>query len=260
MPALTTEQLGLVATAFVASAVEFVEAFTIVLAMAITRDRRSAIAGALAGVATLAVVTLLAGIALVQWFPESVLKLVVGVLLLIFGLQWLQKAVLRSAGVKATSDEDAKFAAQAEAATAAVRASVLGLDWFAFVVSFKGVLLEGLEVVFIVLTFGLAADSIPLAAGGATIAGVVVLIVGLLAQRPLSRVPENTLKYAVGILLSTFGTFWGIEGLGAFSPSGESLEWPGGEIWLLFVLAGWLLASRVLILALRGRRTSAATA
>jgi uncharacterized membrane protein len=132
----------------------------------------------------------------------------------------------------------------------------MGLDGFAFVVAFKGVLLEGIEVVFIVLTFGLTAGNVPLAAAGAAIAGVIVVAVGAVVHRPLSRVPENTIKYAVGILLSTFGTFWAVEGLGVFGPGGESLEWPGGELAILVVLVAWLVVSRALIVVLRRRVAS----
>jgi Ca2+/H+ antiporter, TMEM165/GDT1 family len=251
---------GLLAAVMLAAAVEFVEAFTIVLAMGITRGWRSTLAGTAAALVVLVVVTVIAGYALVQWFPESLLQLIIGTLLLIFGLQWLRKAVLRSSGLKAVHDEDAIFRAEAEAAEEAGHETVLGLDWFAFVVSFKGVLLEGLEVVFIVLTFGLTADNVPLAAAGAAIAGAIVLAVGAVVHRPLSRVPENTIKYGVGILLSTFGTFWAVEGLGVFAPGGESLEWPAGELALLGVLVGWIVVSRALIVVLRRREPAAAPA
>ena len=134
----------------------------------------------------------------------------------------------------------------------------MGLDWFAFVVSFKGVFLEGLEVVFIVLTFGLSAGNVPLAVAGAAVAGTTVLVVGALLHRPLSRVPENTIKYGVGILLSTFGTFWAVEGLGVFAPDGQSLEWPGAEATLIVVLVAWIAVSQVLITTLRRRSVPAA--
>jgi Ca2+/H+ antiporter, TMEM165/GDT1 family len=244
-------QLGLVLAVTLAAAVEFVEAFTIVLAMGLTRDWRSTLAGTALALVVLAIVTVLAGYALVEWFPEALLQLVIGTLLLIFGLQWLRKAILRASGLKAMHDEEAIFSREAEAAREAGRDSVMGLDGFAFIVSFKGVFLEGLEVVFIVLTFGLSAGNIPLAIAGAAIAGAIVLVAGALLHRPLSRVPENTIKYGVGILLSTFGTFWAIEGLGVFTPSGESLEWPGGELALLVVLAAWIVVSRLLIATLR---------
>ena len=181
---------------------------------------------------------IVAGYALAEWFPEALLQLVIGTLLLIFGLQWLRKAVLRSAGLKSLHDEQATFDAEEAAAREAPTETVMGLDWFAFVVSFKGVFLEGLEVVFIVLTFGVSAGNVPLAAAGS---------VRRRGDRPRHRgaassgrsraCPENTIKYGVGILLSTFGTFWAIEGLGVFSADGSSLEWPAGDLALLAVLA-----------------------
>ncbi|MEA2417951.1 MAG: Ca2+/H+ antiporter, family, partial [Thermoleophilaceae bacterium] len=209
---MTSSQAGLLAAVFLASAVEFVEAFTIVLAMGVTRGWRSALWGTLAGVVVLAAITAVAGYALVQWLPESALQLAVGTLLLIFGLQWLRKAILRAAGVEALHDEEAAFREEREAAVRAAADERMGLDWFAFVVSFKAVLLEGLEVVFIVITFGVNADSIPLAAAGAAAAGALVLAAGAIVHRPLARVPENTIKFAVGLLLATFGTFWSVEG------------------------------------------------
>jgi uncharacterized membrane protein len=238
---------GLLAAVFAASLVEFVEAFTIVLAMGMTRSWRSALAGT--GVAVLALVafTAVAGYALVNWLPESALQLAIGTLLLIFGLQWLRKAILRSSGLKALHDEEQEFREQAEAARRAGNEQRLGLDWFSFVVSFKGVFLEGVEVVFIVITFGLNADNVPLAAAGAAVAGAIVLAAGSIAHRPLSNVPENTLKYGVGLLLATFGTFWAVEGLGIFRDGGESLHWPGGDLALLVLLAGWLVLSRALV-------------
>jgi uncharacterized membrane protein len=255
---LNVGQLGLLLAVTLASAVEFVEAFTIVLAMGITRDWRSTLAGTALALVALAAVTLVAGYALIEWFPEALLQLVIGTLLLIFGLQWLRKAILRAAGLKAQHDEDAIFHEEAAAARGAGRESVMGLDWFAFVVSFKGVFLEGLEVVFIVLTFGLSAGNVPLAAAGAAVAGTTVLVVGALLHRPLSRVPENTIKYGVGILLSTFGTFWAVEGLGVFAPDGQSLEWPGAEVALIVVLVVWIAVSQVLITTLRRRAVPAA--
>jgi uncharacterized membrane protein len=248
---LDATQLGLLVAVMLASAVEFVEAFTIVLAMGLTRGWPSALAGTALALVALVVVTGVAGYALVAWFPEALLQLVVGTLLLVFGLQWLRKAVLRSAGLKALHDEEAEFRDTSEAARRAGRTTVMGLDGFAFVVAFKGVFLEGLEVVFIVLTFGMSAGDVPLAAAGAAVAGLVVLAVGAALHRPLSRVPENTIKHGVGILLTTFGTFWAIEGLGVFSPGGASLEWPGGDIALAVVLVAWFVVGRVLIVLLR---------
>jgi Ca2+/H+ antiporter, TMEM165/GDT1 family len=244
---------ALIVATFVASAVEFVEAFTIVLAMGLSREWRSTLLGAASAVITLAALTAITGIALVAYLPESLIQLLVGSLLLVFGLQWLRKAILRTAGLKALHDEEAAFRAEQDAARRAGPRQRLGLDWFAFVVSFKGVFLEGLEVVFIVVTFGLNADAVPLAAASAGVAFLVVLIAGLAARRPLSRVPENTLKFTVGILLTTFGTYWAVEGLGVFTEAGESLHWPGGDWALPALLALWLTLAYGAVNALRPR-------
>jgi uncharacterized membrane protein len=237
---------GLVVATFVAAFVEFVEALTIVLAMGLTRGWRSALAGAAAALVALVGFTAVVGYALASWLPRSVLQLVIGVLLLIFGLQWLRKAILRSAGLKAKHDETEEYREQTAAARAAGDEHRFGLDWFGFVVSFKGVFLEGVEVVFIVVTFGVNAGNVPVAAVSALLAGLLVATLGAIASRPLSAVPENTLKYAVGLLLASYGTFWAVEGLGALH-GGTSLEWPGGDAALLAIVAGWLLLSRVLV-------------
>jgi len=249
--------LGLVISVFFASAVEFVEAMTIVLAMGVTRGWRSALAGTVSALVALAVVAALAGYALAEWLPEALLQLIVGTLLLIFGLQWLRKAILRSSGLKAVSDEDEVYRDELEAGRAASRERRLGLDWFGFVVSFKGVFLEGLEIVFIVITFGLNAGNVPLAAAGAGVAGAIVLAAGAAAHRPLAGIPQNTIKLAVGLLLSTFGTFWAVEGLGWFSAGGESVAWPGGDVALVTLLAAWSGFSWSAIRVLRQRETVA---
>ena len=240
---MTSSQAGLLAAVFLASAVEVVEAFTIVLAMGVTRGWRSALWGAAAATAVLAVLTAAAGYALVQWVPEDTLRLVIGGLLLAFGLQWLRKAVLRAAGRKALHDEEDTFRREAQAAADAASDRRMGLDWVAFAVSFKAVLLEGVEVVFIVITFGANADSVPLASVGAAAAAAIVIGAGALLRRPLSRVPENTLKFTVGLLLTTFGTFWLVEGLGG--------DWPGDDLALLVLLALWWAAARIAVAALR---------
>jgi uncharacterized membrane protein len=242
---------GLATATFLAAFVEFVEALTIVLAMGLTRGWRSALTGTATAVLALAGVTAVVGFALATWLPRSFLQLVVGVLLLIFGLQWLRKAILRSAGLKDLHDEEAEFREQQAAARAAGETARAGLDWFAFVVSFKGVFLEGAEVVFIVITFGLNAGNVPIAAGAAATAGLVVVTTGIIAARPLSMIPENTLKYAVGLLLATYGTFWATSGLGV-THGGPALAWPGGDWALVGIFIGWLAVSRVLVLALRG--------
>jgi len=248
---MDTSSLALIGAVFVASIVEMVEALTIVFAMAITRGWRSALAGAAAAVVVLIGFTVVVGYALVTWLPESALQLAVGTLLLIFGLQWLRKAVLRSSGLKAIHDEDEEFAKQSEAGRAAAADNRFGLDWFGFVISFKGVFLEGVEVVFIVITFGLNADNVPVAAAGAAAGVIVVLALGSLVRGPLTRIPENTLKYGVGLLLATFGTFWAVEGLGILAEDRESLEWIGGDLMLFVILLGWLALSRALVVTLR---------
>jgi len=251
--------IGLVVSTFLASAVEFVEAFTIVLAMGLTRGWRSALWGAVAAVGALAAATAVFGYALTRWLPESALQLGIGTLLLIFGLQWLRKAILRSAGLKALHDEEATFAEEQAAARAASGEQRLGIDAFGFAVSFKGVLLEGLEVVFIVVTFGLNAGSVPLAAAGAVAAALLVVVVGVVVHRPLAQVPENAIKFVVGLLLTTFGTFWSTEGLGVFAPDSQPLEWPGGDLALPAVLAAWTVFALVAIRLLRRSAAPRAT-
>lgn len=236
---MTWSALGLGASTLLASAVEFVEAFTIVLAMGLTRGWRSALTGTVTALVLLAGVAAVSGYALINWFPESLLQLIVGSLLLVFGLQWLRKAILRSSGLKALHDEEETFREETEAARLAGVETKAGLDWFGFVVSFKGVFLEGLEVIFIVITFGLNANSMPIAVAGASVGGALVLVAGILLHKPLGRVPENTIKFAVGLLLSTFGTFWAVEGLGVFKTPSESVSWAGGDAALPAILALW---------------------
>jgi Ca2+/H+ antiporter, TMEM165/GDT1 family len=236
---MTWAAVGLAASTLLASGVEFVEAFTIVLAMGITRGWRSTLTGTACALVLLSGVAAISGYALVNWFPKSALQLVVGSLLLIFGLQWLRKAILRSAGIKSLHDEEETFREETLAAQQAGHETKAGLDWFAFVVSFKGVFLEGLEVIFIVITFGANAGSMPTAIAGAAIGGAIVLVAGIMLRKPLSRVPENTIKFAVGLLLSTFGTFWAVEGLGVFKGGKDSLNWAGGDAMILAILAAW---------------------
>jgi len=239
------------AATFLAAFVELVEALTIVLAMGLTRGWRSALAGVAAALVCLVAFTAAAGYALATWLPEAVLQLVVGVLLLVFGLQWLRKAVRRSAGLEALHDEEETFRRQTAAGRAAGLPAAGRWDWFGFIVSFKGVFLEGVEVVFIVITFGLA-DDLRVAALAAAAATVVVVVLGLVASKPLAAVPENTVKYAVGLLLATFGTYWAVEGLGVLG-SGHSLSWPGGSAVLPVLLLAWLALSWILVVTLRRR-------
>jgi len=239
----------LVLSAFLASAVEMVEALTIVLAVGVTRDWRSALSGVGAATLSLAAIVAALGPALTL-IPIDTLRLVVGALLLVFGLQWLRKAILRASGYVSLHDEEAAFAREAaEARTAGVERRA-GLDWYAFTIAFKGVLLEGLEVAFIVLTFGSAQGSIPLAAVGAGAAVVLVAAAGVVAHAPLARVPENTLKFAVGTMLTTFGIFWAAEGAGA--------HWPGDDASLPAVLVFVLLVSFGFVATLRRQRPALA--
>ena len=230
---------------FLACAVEAVEATTIVLAAGTARDWRSALTGVGAGMALLALVVAALGPA-VSAIPLSTLRLVVGGLLLVFGLQWLRKAVLRASGNKALHDEEALYAAELAAARGATaqRVGAVG-DWYAFTLSFKGVVLEGLEVAFIVLTFGGNQHDIPLAAVAAASAVVLVAAVGVVVRAPLARVPENTLKFAVGVMLTAFGTFWGAEGAGA--------HWPGSDAALLVLVPLYALFGVGMSAALRPR-------
>ena len=250
---MSTALVVTVLAAFIASAVEMVEALTIVLAVGITREWRSTIIGAVTAGAALAAVCAALGPAL-KLVPIGSLRLVVGALLLIFGLQWLRKAILRASGYKALHDEDQIFAHEVEEAQHAAKIERAGMDWYAFTISFKGVLLEGLEVAFIVVTFGSVTDKaghtrfVPVAAAAAA-AFVFVAITGALVHRPLSRVPENTMKFSVGVMLTTFGIFWGAEGTG--------VEWPGGEIVLLAVLAFVLVISLGMVSVLRTRHERA---
>jgi uncharacterized membrane protein len=241
---------GLLVATFAACFVEMVEATTIVMAMGFTRSWRSALAGSAAALATLAVVTAFAGYAMTSWLPESAVQLVVGALLLSLGLQWLRKAVLRASGRKAVHDEDAIYAEQVAAARAAGGAPGT-LDLFAFMVSYKGVFLEGTEVVFIVITFGLNAHDVPLAAVGAAAAVVAVLSLALALRRPLSMVDENLLKYVVGLMLASFGTFWSVEGTGIFRSGHGSLAWPGGDAAILALLVVWFVVTRTMVTLLR---------
>ena len=228
---------------FLACVVEAVEALTIVLAAGTGRDWRSAITGVVAGVVVLALVVAVLGPA-VTAIPLDGLRLVVGGLLLIFGLQWLRKAILRASGLKALHDEDAIYAAElaaAQAAPAGRRGMVA--DWYSFTLSFKGVVLEGLEVVFIALTFGANQQNIPLAAVAALAAVLVVTVAGVAVRAPLARVPENAMKFVVGIMLTSFGIFWGAEGAGAV--------WPGADAALLVIVPAVAVFALVLVALLR---------
>jgi uncharacterized membrane protein len=212
-----------------------------VLAVGVTRGWKSALEGVAAALVALATLVIAFGPALVHWVPLSALRLVVGGLLLVFGLQWLRKAILRSSGLKAKHDEDAIYAEQVAELSAAPRPC--GRDATAFTVAFKGVFLEGLEVVVIVITLGSTSHRLGLASLAAAAAVAVVVVVGLIVHRQLSGVPENAMKMGVGLMLVSFGTFWSAEGVHA--------TWPGSDLAIPVLVAFYGLAAWLLVLALR---------
>ena len=236
----------LLLSTFTASAVEMVEALTIILAVGVTRGWRPVVAGTTGALLALGGVVAALGPA-VNRIPLDSLRLVVGGLLLIFGLQWLRKAILRAAGLKALHDEGAIYEGELQRLRAAGggRGST---DWYGVTVAFKGVFLEGLEVVFIVLTFGAAQGQIGAAALAAVAALLVVAVIGFAVHAPLTRVPENTLKFIVGIMLTSFGIFWSAEGAGA--------HWPGNDLFLLAVIALTSTVSCTTVAMLRKSRTA----
>ena len=229
----------LVGAVFLACAVEMVEALTIVFAVGHTRGWRSAFEGVAAALIALSALVAVFGPALIH-VPLTWLRLVVGGVLLIFGMQWLRKAILRSSGLKAKHDEDAIY--QETVAELQNVAPGAGRDRIAFVMAFKGVFLEGLEVVITVLTLGTSAHRLGLAAVTAAIAVVLVAIVGVVVAQQLSSVPENAMKMSVGVLLVTYGTFWVGEGL--------KVRWPGNDTFLLafvgiYAVVCWILVTLI---------------
>ncbi len=239
-----------ISAAFLASLVEVVEAFTIILAVATLRSWKPALIGTFAALGVLAAIVIILG-PLLDRVPLNVLQLVIGILLLLFGMGWLRKASLRAGGVIALHDEVAIFAReQAEFSEEAARENS-SADWIAGVTAFKAVLLEGLEVVFIVIAVGAGRGLLWPAAMGALAACIVVLIIGAIVHKPLSKVPENTLKFGVGVMLSAFGVFWVGEGLG--------IAWPGADL-ALFYLAGVFLVAGLLAAGLARNLKSEARA
>ena len=243
-----------VLAAFLASLVEFVEALTIVLAVATVRGWRPAMIGTAAGAILLAALVIVLG-PLLGRIPVGLLQLVIGMLLLLFGMRWLRKAILRASGSIPLHDEAAQFAAEREAMRKAGPVAVLLLDPVAVATTFKAVVLEGLEVVFIVIAVGAAGGMLVPASLGAAAAGLIVIALGLVLHRPLARVPENALKFAVGILLSAFGIFWVGEGLG--------FAWPGEDLSIIaeiiILLAAAVALARFLRLRVVGGARSART-
>jgi uncharacterized membrane protein len=237
----------LAGTSFLASAVEAVEALTIVLAVGITRSWPVALRGTAFALLVLALIVALFG-PLLHLIPIDQLKLVVGIVLTLFGLAWLRKAILRFAGRKAVRDEDAAYASEVSALRAAEEAQA---DQIGMVTAFKAVLIEGLEVAIIVVTFGAASTAaLGWSAAGAAAAVLVVVALGLALKQPASRVPENAMKFVVGVMLTSFGTFWTGEGLG--------IAWVGADLSLLLLAAFYLTVSAALVAAARGRREAAA--
>ena len=238
--------LPLILTVFVACAVEAVEALTIVLAAGLTREWRSTFQGVAVALAALAAIVAALG-PTITLLPLTALRLVVGALLAIFGLQWLRKAILRATGYKSLHDEASAYLREVTAAKAAGSSSRGRVhDWYAFTLAFKGVLLEGLEVVFIVITFGANQGNVGAAVVGAAAAVVVVAVTGVLVRAPLAKVPENAMKFAVGIMLTSFGIFWGAEGAG--------VSWPGQDAALLVLAPVVALVALCYTLVLRPRR------
>ncbi|HYR47337.1 MAG TPA: hypothetical protein VER07_01015 [Candidatus Polarisedimenticolia bacterium] len=232
-------QLLTFGAAFLGSAVESVEALTIVLAVGLTRGWRAPLLGTLAALGLLALLVGIFGQLIVTRVPELTLKLIIGTLIVLFGLRWLHKAVLRSAGVIAMHDEDRAYAATVES----LRGNHEKTDWIGFTLALKGVFLEGLEVVFIVIAVGGTSGGMGVAVAGGLVAMVVVAGAGVIIRRPLAQVPENTLKYAVGIILTSVGTFWAAEGMG--------ISWPLDFVSIVGLAVLYFVASRVAIALIR---------
>jgi uncharacterized membrane protein len=230
--------------AFLASFVEFVEALTIVLAAGLARGWRSALLGAFTGAAILSALVALLGSNL-RLVPLKWLQVSIGILLVLFGTRWLRKAVLRAAGVLDMHDEEQIFTRQTHVLSGRPAPAVSVIDPLGFVTSLKGVFVEGLEVVFVVIAIGATGGLLVPAAAGALLAGFLVLFLGFAVHRPLARVPENSLKFAVGVMLSAFGAFWTGEGLG--------FEWPGGDWAIPFLIGAFVLASLVAVRVSRVR-------
>jgi uncharacterized membrane protein len=237
-----------VTAAFLASLVEVVEAFTIILAVSIMRGWRPALYGTVAALAVLALLVIVLG-PLLYLVPLRFLQAAIGLLLLLFGLRWLRKAILRAAGILPLHDEARAFAKEQAVLAEEARVHSTGLDWIAGMAAFKGVLIEGVEVVFIVIAVGAARGLLIPASIGAAAAVLLVLAIGSMVHRPLSQVPENTLKFVVGVILSAFGVFWSGEGLG--------VDWPGADLAVVVFALVFLGAALGLVSLVRRPRAGA---
>src|ERR1700693_4553780 len=235
-------QLFTFGAAFLGSAVESVEALTIVLAVGLTRGWRSPLYGTVVALVALAVLVLIFGQLIVTRVPELTLKLIIGTLIVLFGVRWLHKAILRSAGTIAMHDENKSY----EDTVKELSGSPLRQDWIAFTIALKGVFLEGMEVVFIVVAVGGTSGGLPIAVAGGLLAMIVIAVIGVVVRRPLAQVPENTLKYAVGIILTSLGTFWAAEGMGA--------TWPLDFVSVFGIAAIYFGGSRFAIILIARRR------
>lgn len=233
-----------VVPSFLASIVEFVEALTIVMVVGVTINWKSSLLGAAAATVTLAALVAAFGSTLVVFIPIDVLRLVIGIILILFGMQWLKKALLRASGLKALHDEAAIYEENMRQLKARGELNSNAFNGFGFATAFKSVLLEGLEVAFIVITFGATASTdkaqgLYAASVGAALAFIVVVALGLIVRGPLTRIPENALKFVVGVMLVTFGTFWAGEGL--------AVSWPFADLFLFALVAFYLALSAVIV-------------
>jgi Ca2+/H+ antiporter, TMEM165/GDT1 family len=234
---MTASTVFVAVSAALASGVEFVEALTIVLAVGFTRSWRAAFEGTAVAAVALAIMVLVIGLGLLHLVSIDVLRTVIGALLLIFGLKWLRKAILRYSGLKALHDEEKTFQEEQERLRTSGRAP--GRDWFGVSTAFNGVFLEGLEVVFIVIGMGAAGKALGAATVGAVVAGVLVIAAGIALHTPLKAVPENTMKFVVGLMLTSFGTLWVGEGLG--------VQWWHQDFFIPILIVGYAVMSYVLI-------------
>lgn len=234
---MTASVIFVAVSAGLASAVEFVEALTIVLAVGFTKSWRDAFEGTAGAAVALAIMVAVIGFGLLQFVSIDVLRTVIGALLLIFGLKWLRKAILRYSGLKALHNEEATFLEETERIRANAKGQ--GRDWFAVSTAFNGVFLEGLEVVFIVIGMGAAGRALGAATAGAAVAAVLVIGAGIALHRPLKSVPENTMKFVVGIMLTSFGTLWLGEGLG--------VQWWHADFFIPILIVAYLIVSYALV-------------